>query len=383
MNRLRFFFAALAVVLALGGGGARAAEPIYPGVEWAKGDPAKHGLDPAGLAKLADYVFAPGAHYRSDALLVAAGGELVFERYARDYTSATRHLAWSMTKSVSMALFGIAESEGKIRRGDLVSKWNPEASAPAWDGVRMEHLLSMSSGILWREGYETSPFDSHVVSALYRTQDSEDFGLFHARQTKRVSPPGERFNYSSGDTNLMMRSLKSALGDAYPDYPWSRIFTPIGMRSAVLERDASGTFVGSSYLEATPRDFLRFGYLFLREGKWQGKQIVPKEWVKLASSPSPAMDHLRADFEPSDVPYGYGWWLNRAFPAAKIHKPFPDFPDDAYFASGHEGQEMVVIPSWDVVVLRLGNDHLEDERIDLGRIGSLLRAARRLTAGSR
>jgi len=353
-----------------------AAEPVYPGTDWTKADPAKHGLDPAKLAELDAYAFDPSASFTTDAMLVVAGGELVYERYARGYTETMRHYGWSATKSISMAIFGIAEAEGKVRREDSVTKWNPEAAGSAWDRVTLGNLISMSSGILWREGYEASPFDSHVVTALYRTRESADFGLYRLSQRKVVAPPGERFNYASGDTNLYLRALRKALGDAYADYPWKKLFDPIGMKSAVIERDPSGTFIGSSYGEATPRDFARFGYLFLRGGKWKGKQIVPAEWVRMASTPSPAMAFSRKDHRPKDSPYGYGWWLNAAQPKAGIAKAFPDFPDDMYFASGHDGQEIVVIPSWDLLFVRFGNDRF-GRRLDLGRIGSLLKAARR------
>ena len=353
-----------------------AAEPIYPGADWVTSTPEKHGLDPEFTKKLDAYAFDQKALFSTDALLVIAGGEIVYERYARDYTPKMRHFGWSMTKSISMTLFGIAESEGKIRREDLVTKWNPEAVGKAWADVQFKHLLSMSSGILWHEDYEASPFDSHVVTALYRTGPSFDFGLFHAKTTTQIAAPGERFNYSSGDTNLMMRSLKKALGSAYDDYPWDKLFTPIGMKSAVFERDGSGNFVGSSYVEATPRDFARFGYLYLRGVKWNGKQIVPAEWVKVASTPSPAMHHHRLDHRPVDSSYGYSWWLNRAMPEANVPTQFPSFPDEMYYASGHQGQETVVVPSWDLVIVRLGNDR-DEVRLDLEKVGAILKAARR------
>lgn len=364
------FFAAFAVA------SASAAEPVYPASDWATGDPAAHGFDPVRFAKLGDYAFDPAEKFTTDSLLVVAGGELVYERYARGYHARMRHYGWSMAKSVSMALFGIAEAEGKISRTDPVVKWVPEAKSAAWAGVSLSHLVSMSSGVEWREGYETSPFDSHVVTALYRTKESFDFGLYVAGMKKRIAPPGERFNYSSGDTNLMMRAMKKALGAEYADYPWDRLFTPIGATTAVMERDGAGGFVGSSYWAATPRDFARFGYLFLRGGRWRGKAIVPEEWVKLASSPSPAMSFLRLDHRPEAVPYGHGWWLNRPMPRAQIGKPYAGFPDDMYFASGHDGQELVVVPSWDLVIVRTGNDRF-GKRIDLGTIGNLLKAARR------
>ncbi len=370
MRGFLFFALAASVSPSLGG------EPIYPAADWTVSTPGKAGLKPEGIAALDSYVFDPSARYQTDALLVVAGGAIVYERYARGYTAKMRHYGWSMAKSVSMALFGIAEATGKIRREDPVSKWVPEVTGTIWDGIRLEHLLTMSTGVEWNEGYESSPFQSHIVSGLYRRRAFQDFGLTRAGMRKVLAKPGERFNYSSGDTNLLMRAMKKALRDDYKNFPWDALFTPIGMSSAVMERDASGTLIGSSYLAATARDFARFGYLFLREGKWMGKQIIPADWVKLAGTPSPAFHSLRLDHRPSDQPYGTSWWLNRAIPTAQIGKPYPEFPDRTILALGHDGQAIIVVPEWDLVVVRLGNDRAKG-RIDVARIGTLLKAARK------
>lgn len=338
--------------------------------------------DPNGLQALSDYVFSEG-HHKTDAFLIQDGsGRTILERYARGYTPEMRHFGWSITKSISMAIFGIAEAEGRISSSDPVSKYVPELAGKhtIWDRVTFKHLLSMSSGVKWAEGYEWSPFSSNIVAALYRTGPSADFGLYRASVDQEIAPPGKRFNYASGETNLLMRGLKVALGKDYDEYPWKKLFDPVGMSSAVLEKDPSGTFIGSSYGLATPRDFAKFGQLFLhagriREGNGKVVQVVPEKWAKLASTPSPAFDELRLDHVPEE-PYGYSWWLNRPLPAAQIGKRAPSFPDDLYFASGHYGQLILVIPSWDLVVVRLGLDG-PGKKIDLEEMGRLIGRARK------
>lgn len=333
------------------------------------------GWDPKAFAAFEAHAFSEGESFRTDALIVTVDGKTVIERYGRGYTATTPHYGWSIGKSVSMAILGAAEADGFIRREDSVSKWIPEAVGTGWDRVLLKHLVSMSSGSLWREGYENSPFSSHVVSALYRTKASRDFGILPVQIGSFVASPGERFNYSSAETNLYLRILKKALGDRYETYPWDRIFTPLGMDSVVMERDQSGTFLGSSYVVATARDFAKFGALFLARGKTNGKQVLPVEWVNLASMPSPAMSHLRLDHSP-ETGYGHGWWINRPNPGAQFGKTVADLPADAYMAMGHDGQVILVVPSWNLTLVRLANDRFGN-KLSLEKIGTYLKAARK------
>ncbi len=358
---MRFALVSLLLFFALAGSSSEAAPRAW---------------DPKGLAAFEAYVFSDREKFETDALLVIGDGKVLIERYGRGYHATMPHYGWSIAKSVSMAIFGAAEADGFVSREDPVSKWVPEAVGTRWDQVRLKHLVSMSSGSLWREGYESSPFDSHVVSALYRTTASRDFGILPVRMNRFVAPPGERFNYASGDTNLYMRILRKALGDRYEAYPWERLFEPLGMTSVVMERDQAGNFIGSSYIVATARDFAKFGEFFLAGGKTPaGKQLLPKEWIAMAGTPSPAMEHLRLDHNPAEG-YGYGWWVNRPNPGAQLGKTAADLPADAYCAIGHDGQYLIVVPSWDLVVVRLGNDR-KGVRLSLAGIGTKLKAARR------
>ena len=196
-------------------------------------------------------------------------------------------------------------------------------------------------GSKWNEGYGSV---SDVTRMLYLEPDMAMIGRVQPSETA----PGGSFNYSSGTTVLLSRIFQDAIGEKAADYPRHALFGPIGMRSAVFETDARGTFVGSSYLYATARDWARFGQFLLQDGKWDGRLILPPGYVKMMSEPAPA----------SNGTYGKAQvWLHG--PTAGTREgEHPDagydLPDDAFWMLGHDGQSIVVIPSADLVVVRLG-----------------------------
>lgn len=346
---------------------------LAPGIDYEVAPTKKSGWKPEGLAKLEAYAFSSTEKHRTNAVVILHRGNLVYEKYANGYSKDMRHAGWSITKSIATALLGIAESEGKISRQDLVTKFFPEMKGSVWSDVTLLNLANMDSGIAWDETYEAGPLRSNVVSMLYRTSYSADMGGYRLHQKKRVAPIGKRYNYSSGDTNLMMKALNVVIGQAeYDDYPWKALFDPIDAKSFVIQQDPAGTFVGSSYAFATPRDFARFGQLFLNEGKWGNRQVIPAEWVKYSRTPGPPFSDLRLDHSPNE-PYGAGWWLNAAIPTAQIGKQIASAPNDMYWAAGHHGQYIFVIPSWDLVVVRLGLDR--GNRIDGNQFFKLLQEA--------
>jgi len=191
----------------------------------------------------------------------------------------------------------------------------------------------MSSGLEFGEIYDD--FNSDVVVMLTR---SEDAGAL-AADRPLAAEPGAVWDYSSGTTNLVSRALREVMDDdqAYWRFPYDRLFTPLGMHSAILETDPSGTFVGSSYGYATARDWARFGLLYLEDGIWDSKRILPEGWVEYAATPTPG----------SQQQYGAHWWLNAG-------GRFEGVPRDEFRASGFDGQYVMVIPSRETVIVRLG-----------------------------
>ena len=319
----------------------------WPAEQWAPGPP---GSGPA-LAALEDYAFANRDEatrkgIRTDALLVIRDGQLVYERYAGGTTADTPHLTWSVSKSLMAAVLGVAYGEGRFSLQDPVAKFLP-ALMPH-PGISFADLLHWASGLDWQEDYEYAPLNSSVVAMLY-TRGHTDMAGFTAAHPA-FGAPGQYFRYSSGDSNLLSAALKNILGaQRYADYPWTALFEPLGIRSAVWERDATGTFVASSYAYMTARDLARIGLLMQRQGRWGERQLLPADWVAFNLQP---FAHYQAN-QDAAVPGGH-WWLNRPLDGAP--RPWPDAPPDSFAALGHWGQALYVLPGEKLVIVRYADD---------------------------
>lgn len=286
---------------------------------------------------------------RTDALLVIRDGQIIYERYAGPTKADTPHLAWSVSKSLMAAALGTAYRDGRFKLDDPAAKFYPPLAAHP--NLKVGHLLNWASGLAWQEGYEYAPVTSSVVAMLY-TRGRDDMAGFTAGFREEV-PPGTRFRYSSGDTNLLSAVLRGAVGEqAYADYPWTALFQPLGINSVVWESDAQGTYVASSYAYLTARDLARVGLLMARDGRWHDQQLLPPAWI--AFNRTPFANYQPDPQKPGEAVPGGQWWLN--VPVGETAKPWPDVPGDLIAALGHWGQALYVIPSEDLVVVRYGDD---------------------------
>jgi CubicO group peptidase (beta-lactamase class C family) len=334
-------------------------------VPWPGGEGPLEAPTPPALAAAVEAAFAepegrPGRMRQTSAVLVAHRGRLVAERYAPGISQSTPLLSWSMAKSVTAALVGVAVHEGRI---------DPKAPArvPEWRGpddprgaITIDQLLRMSSGLRFDETYGAV----NDVSRMLFTQ--RDIGAF-AAAFPLDHAPDTHWSYSSGTSNIIARLLRDLFeGDLEAMVAWSRtaLFDPAGMRTAVFEVDASGSFVGSSLVFASGRDWARFGQLHLQDGLVAGQRLLPEGWSRYVSTPTPAAP---------DGGYGAGWWLNAGDPERPAHRTWPSLPRDAYAARGKSGQYVVVVPSAELVVVRLGLTQGEDDA--LHGIEPLVRAA--------
>lgn len=339
----------------------------WPAEQWPTGS----AITGPALRALETYAFPPRDDstrkgIRTDALLVIRDGQLIYERYAGATTADTPHLTWSISKSLLAAVLGVAYGEGRFKLQDSVARFYPPLKKHP--DLTMADLLHWASGIDWQEDYEYAPLKSSVVAMLY-TRGHTDMAAFTADHDSYAAP-GEAFRYSSGDSNLLSAVLKTIVGaDRYADYPWSALFEPLGIRHAVWETDATGTFVASSYAYLTARDLARVGLLMARDGRWGERQLLPKDWVAFNREP---FAHYRAHQDEA-VPGGH-WWLNRSADGAA--QPWPDAPADTFAALGHWGQAMYVIPSEKLVIVRYG-----DDRDGSYRHNELLKLARKAFAG--
>ncbi|MEO9338143.1 serine hydrolase [Mesorhizobium sp. SB112] len=273
------------------------------------------------------------------AIVVVRDGQIVGEKYADGFSDKTRLLGWSMTKTVNAALIGTAVKAGKmnIESGGLFPAWNADGRS----AINVDSLMGMSSGLEFNEDYGDV---TDVTRMLFLESDMARFA-----ETKPLAgEAGKLFNYSSGTTVMLSRLWQDAVGtDQAVDWPKDSLFSPIGMNNAVMEMDAAGTYVGSSYLYATARDWARFGQFLLQDGTWKGAEILPEGFVSW----------MRQAALASDGWYGRGQlWLKG--PARGDTDTNPDkrfgLPADTYWMLGHDGQSAAIIPSKGLVIVRLG-----------------------------
>src|SRR6185436_9173319 len=276
---------------------------------------------------------------RTRAIVVLRDGEIVAEQYAPGFSAATPLPGWSMTKGVLNALIGILVGEQRLALTDaaLLPQWQPPDPRAA---ITLEDLLRMRSGLKFSEAYAN--FSSDVIEMLFNQPDAARY----AASQRLDFAPGTTWNYASGTSNILSTIVRHAVGEPdYWDWPRRMLFDPLGMTSAILEPDASGTFICSSFMLATARDWARFGQLFLQYGVWNGQRILPDGWVSFSTTPTA---------QSAGDNYGAHWWLKLQPEIGGGIRAAARIPRDAFFAIGHEAQTLTVIPSRRLVVVRLG-----------------------------
>jgi CubicO group peptidase (beta-lactamase class C family) len=198
----------------------------------------------------------------------------------------------------------------------------------------------MRSGLAFEESYTKLKSDITMMFA------SGDLAGFAAAKPLEAAP-GEVWHYSTGTANILGRIVSEAAGETFAErfsFPRRALFRPLGMRTAVLEVDGRGNFVGGSLVFASARDYARFGLLYLRDGVWNGERILPESWVEQSLTPTPQA--------PPELSYGFQIWLNSGVDPAV--RRWPRLPADAFAMLGHQQQHVVMIPSHDLVVVRMG-----------------------------
>jgi CubicO group peptidase (beta-lactamase class C family) len=291
------------------------------------------GIDMQILNDMLDRVFEDTVSYSGTfAITVVYKDQIVAERFRSDFGPDMRFLSWSMAKSFTNAMTGIMVKEGLI---DV----NAPLNLKQWadddrKNITLNNLLHMNSGLAFNEEYSKVKL-TDATTMLLKNGDMGGYAL----SKKLIAEPGTVWSYSSGTSNIIQYYMRSVIGndEEYLAYPGKALFSKIGMRSAEWEVDASGTFVGSSYLYATMRDYARFGLLYLHSGNWMGEQILPEDWVSYTVTPA----------EGSGGEYGALFWLNDS-------REFTQKPDDLFYCVGYDGQRIFIMPSLNLVVVRTG-----------------------------
>jgi len=287
-------------------------------------------MDPAVLEESREYAFAEGRN--TQGVVVVHEGEIVAEWYAEGADAESWGASWSMAKSFTSALVGIAIDDGLIAGVDEpMSTWYPDWVGTDRESITLRDVLQMSSGLDWDEDYDPSAVaESEIIQMVLGEQDE----LAYAASRPAENEPGTTWNYSSGDAMLLSGVLEQATGMSVAEYAEQELFGPLGIDQVEWWQDARGHTLTYCCLDTTSRGFARFGLLYEQDGKWGDEQVVPASWVE--DSLEPAQD--------SDGIYGYQWWLYE-----------PDgVPADMFAAQGHDGQFIYVIPSLDLVVVRNG-----------------------------
>jgi hypothetical protein len=281
---------------------------------------------------------------RVKAIVILHNGKIVAERYAPSYGVDTPVLGYSLAKSVTNALIGILVRQKKL-------SVEQRAPVPAWDhpsdprhAITIDQLLRMTSGLALEES--DTGFDP-VSRMLFLESDMAGF----AEHARLQTAPGSKWDYTSGDTLILSRIIRDAVGGCARDvveFARRELFEPLGITTATIEFDATGTPVGSIYILASARDWARLGTLYLNDGVVQGRRILPEGWVNYSAAPT------------LDTDYGAGFWTNRGSHGDAKGRIHAGMPDDSFYASGNLGQRIVIAPSEGLVIVRLGLTHSPD-----------------------
>jgi CubicO group peptidase (beta-lactamase class C family) len=327
-----FRFLAAAILLALS---AVAQTAPWPTSDWARASPGEAGMDAARLDQAARYVEEKCPTRLS--LLVVRHGRLVYERYFHGGRASQPNNIMSMSKSMLSVLVGIALDEGLLRSVDQrLDEFFPEYFRVGDDArkhrIALEHLLTMTAGFEWTE-------NSPQSSAVFATRDwLQSVIALPLRHT-----PGEAFTYNSGLSHLVSCILAKQSRMSTRDYANSRLFRPLGIRCTRWSRDPRGNFIGGWNVWMNARDLAKFGLLFLREGQWEGRTIVSREWIRRSSETRVHTGSAGWGFGD----YGYFWWKRtmNAF--------------DVTLASGYGGQNVFLIPALDLMVVTTARSDLD------------------------
>jgi CubicO group peptidase (beta-lactamase class C family) len=302
-------------------------EVLWPTKSWAVSSPEEQGMDSAGLARLIETV----GGYKQDSLMIIRHGKIVAEAYYAPYVAGISHDLRSVTKSVVGTLTAIQLQKGSLDSADhpVIDLFSDKEIQNADDrkkAITVQNLLDMSSGIEWVERFYTP---DETLMRMYASPDRTAFVL----NQPMAGVPGAKFNYNGGNPYLLSALVNRKSGQNAFDFAKKELFEPLGIKSAKWGAvDAQGVTIGEAGLFLSPHDMARIGYLYLRNGTWEGKQLIPASWVERAKAGTiSATNGFR---------YANLWW---------------SLPEKgAYMARGRHSQLILVLPKLDIVAVMTG-----------------------------
>jgi CubicO group peptidase (beta-lactamase class C family) len=336
-------------------------EPYWPTAGWRPLDPGMLGFDAAKLQAAVDYD-TPNAN--SQAVMVIRHGYVAVEKYFGSFTASSRHESYSMAKSFSSALIGIAIEAKLIPSVDeklckyYPQDWDCGDNSDPRSRITIAHAMNISTGLRWSEDWRSNATGTN--DAIFGGFDM--LGTVLAREA--VDEPGSKMRYSTGDPALLSGAIQGATGKTALAYAQEVMFGPIGTMGIRWNSDGSGRTTTFAGMQATAAEYAKFGYLYLNNGKWDGKQIVPESWIAFTTQAvDPCVDWYRFLWH-QNAPVRLGPQDPACDSFFCAPASFANLPPDAFFAEGINGQFIFIVPSADLVIVRLANDGAGSENWD-------------------
>lgn len=299
----------------------------WPTEGWRTSTPEEQGVDSEILVAMLDAIQSGGEAYNIDSLTIIRNGYIVFDTTFYPFHANSTHNIASCTKSVISSLVGIAIEQGYIESVqqpvlDLFPERTAANLTPAKQSMTLENLLMMASGLLCRDSY------LYTWRGLYEITQTEDW-VQYILDLPMEEEPGTRFEYCNSASFLLSAIIQETTGMNALDYAIKNLFTPLGISDVEWPSNPQGISIGWGELNMTPQDMAKFGYLYLKKGVWDGKQVIPSDWVETSTRKHISTNTLEDG-------YGYQWWV-----------------DDSgiYMALGYAGQYIVVLPEQEMVVV--------------------------------
>ena len=287
-------------------------------------------------------------YFKSDGLIVLHNGDLLYENYWQGNSKDQPHISWSMAKSFLSALIGIAYHDGLIENlNDPITKYLKDFIGTGYENVPIKDILQMSSGVVFNEDYGDPNSDiNKFARAVAEGKSMRDF----AKTLKNGKVPGTFNHYVSIDTQMLGMLLEEVTGKPLAETLQEKIWTKIGMENnAYYMVDDTGMEWALGGLNATLRDYAKFGLLYLNRGNWKGQQIVPQDWVDASHvANEPHLQPGNNSLSSSDWGYGYQWWI-------------PGFPNTDYLAAGIYNQYIYIDPITNVVIAKTSSNYKFNE----------------------
>ena len=320
----------------------------WPTEGWKTCKPEEVGMNSAKLAPAIAYAASP--EFKTDGLVIIRKGYIVGEAYFGNFGMNSRHTSASMAKSFTSALIGIAIDKGLLQGIDeklckYYPEWDCSKQSDPRSRITIRHAMTLTTGLEWYEDW--SKFDKTTNDAL-KMGDSGHFIKYMSERKGRYEP-GKRFFYSTGDPMLLSRVIQQVAGMNAFQYARQNLFKPLNITNVGWDADQDGYTATAWGLNATVRDYAKFGYLYLNKGRWEDKQIVPEAWVEKSTKTDPSVAGWEA--------YGLLWHVNLPLRLRWVKSPISrdSIPVDGFMADGILGQNIFIIPSKDLVIVRVAN----------------------------